>query len=147
MSNLRNVRNDKTGKVLKHSLDKFTGYEYAKLRNEQKLKHNRIHELVALAFIPNSDNKPVVDNIYNIRIDNRIENLRWATLSENGINSTIPSNKTSGYKGVSCDKHNNKWEVRIIHEGNQVCLGRYDGLDEAIKARVDASNKCFGDSK
>ena len=24
-------------------------------------------------------------------------------------------------------------------------LGRYDGLDEAIKARVDASNKCFGE--
>lgn len=42
-----------------------------------------IHRMVALAFVPNPDNKPVIDHINAIPTDNRAENLRWFTYKEN----------------------------------------------------------------
>lgn len=43
----------------------------------------QVHRLIAEAFIPNPDNKPEVDHINRNPSDNRVENLRWASRSEN----------------------------------------------------------------
>lgn len=58
-----------------------------------------IHRLVALAFIPNPENKPCIDHINTIRHDNRIENLRWATYKENGNNEITKINLSNSQKG------------------------------------------------
>lgn len=45
-----------------------------------------VHKLVAIAFIPNPDNKQCVDHIDTNTFNNNIENLKWATIKENNNN-------------------------------------------------------------
>ena len=52
-------------------------------------KKYSVHRIVALTFIENPDNKPYVDHINRNPIDNRAENLRWCTGSENNKNRTL----------------------------------------------------------
>lgn len=72
-------------KILKPKTDK-DGYKLINLYKDKKSYTLKIHRLVCEAFIPNPDNKPQVDHINTIRDDNRIENLRWCTQSENNHN-------------------------------------------------------------
>lgn len=62
------------------------GYLMVYLSKNGKRKHHLIHRLVAQAFIPNHKNKSEVDHINTDRTDNRVENLRWVTRSENQNN-------------------------------------------------------------
>ena len=85
------VINTKTGREMKPSIN-TRGYYHIGLSNHMKRKTFKIHRLIAEAFIPNPDNKPCIDHINRNKLDNRIENLRWATHSENQRNKTCYSN-------------------------------------------------------
>ena len=61
------------------------GYRYAEIGG----KRHRIHQLVALAFIGERPSQShIVDHIDEDKQNNHFENLRWATLSENSLNSS-----------------------------------------------------------
>jgi hypothetical protein len=76
VSNLGNVRNDSTNKILKPRINK-QGYYYVNLYTNGKYKSFKIHRLVALTFIDNSYDKPCVDHINNNKLNNNMNDLRW----------------------------------------------------------------------
>ena len=84
VSNLGRVKSFQLGEgtLLNPSLAR-KGYLCVELRLSGKRKRFRIHRLVAMAFIPNIENKPEVNHINGIKTDNRIENLEWVTHLEN----------------------------------------------------------------
>lgn len=65
------------------------GYETVHLRNklEDKESWPPVHRLVAIAFLPNTEDKPTVNHINGNKLDNTIENLEWATHSEQTIHA------------------------------------------------------------
>lgn len=82
-----------------------------------------------------------IDHINHIRDDNRIENLRLVTHSENGQNIKKPSSNTSGHIGVSFNKRKSMWQAYIggIRSGTRRHLGYFDNIDDAVNARSVAS--------
>jgi len=88
----------------------------------------------------------LIDHINGIKDDNRICNLREATHLENNMNITKVSRRnTSGHTGVSfCDK-THKWRVVIRVDGEKKHIGIYLTKEEAIKARLEAASKYFGE--
>jgi hypothetical protein len=139
VSNFGNVRNEKTCLILKQHL--HNGY----YRVEVQGKKHLIHRLIAEYFIPNPNNKAYVDHIDNNRSNNRIDNLRWVTTSENNYNMSIKKTNKSGVKGVIWNKNKNKWEVQISHKGKRYHLGYFTDKDEAIKTRKLKANELFGE--
>lgn len=84
VSNFGRVKNSK-GKIRKFVHDKKDyGYvRVALISKNKKQKNILVHRLVALAFIPNTENKSIVNHLNENKSDNRVENLEWSTLSEN----------------------------------------------------------------
>lgn len=82
INELGEVRNDLTGKLKKPYVNVGNGYMTVDLWWENKPVKLTIHRLLAEAFIPNPDGKPTVDHKDGNRLNNSLQNLRWATYSE-----------------------------------------------------------------
>ena len=85
VSNLGNVRNSKTNRILKPAQNN-RGYYHVDLSKDGTTKTFRIHRLVGFAFIPNPENLREIDHIDRIRTNNSITNLRWVSISNNNRN-------------------------------------------------------------
>ena len=76
------------------------GYRTIQIMNNQKGHTFSIARLMALTYIPNPENKPTIDHINRDRLDDRLENLQWATLLEQCENKSRYCNNTSGVKNI-----------------------------------------------
>lgn len=74
-------------------------------------------------------------------LNNRIENLRPATGSENQYNSLQESKINSGVKGVLWNKRLQKWQASITVEKNRIHLGVFEDLEVAKQTMFDARIK------
>lgn len=85
VSNTGKVYSLISGKVLQTTKRKAsqTSYEYLTLVKDKVKQTYTVHRLVAKQFIPNTDNKPIVNHIDNNGLNNNVSNLEWCTYSEN----------------------------------------------------------------
>ena len=108
------------------------GYFHTTLFKEGNHRNVLIHRLVALTFLPNPENKPTVDHINRDKEDNRLENLRWASYSEQFINKHYANDDTN----QRCiRKHRLRWVVQIERDRQIVFRMSYATLQEAQEAR------------
>ncbi len=144
VSDLGNVRNDKTGRILKPRYD-GRGYFNVALTNIKTRYDKKIHKLVAEAFLINPENKKCVDHIDNNKLNNKLINLRFATRRENSQNASLSSNNTSGTKGVSWRKKTMKWCAMITINGKRINLGSFLNKEDAINIRIQRAKDEFGE--
>ena len=79
------------------------------------------------------------------RCDNRKSNLRIVTTQQNGMNSALSKNNTSGVTGVTWHKRDNVWQARIKVKYKYIHLGYFDSFEDAVNARKEAEEKYFGE--
>lgn len=77
-------------------------------------------------------------------LNGQFENLSPATASQNQANQGIDSRNSTGYKGVSWDKINNKYRAIIQIQGCVIRLGRFTDPVEAAKAYDKEAKRLFG---
>jgi hypothetical protein len=80
-----------------------------------------------------------VDHIDGNRQNNRFVNLRQCNASENACNRKARSDNTSGVPGVTWNKEESKWRVRVQKNGKRLLVGDYRNYDDAVSARALAS--------
>lgn len=85
VSNQGRIKNIESGRIFTGTCDAF-GYIHVRLINSQGTHTLRkIHRLVAEAFLPNPEGKPIIDHKDEDKTNNTLSNLRWVTYSENTI--------------------------------------------------------------
>lgn len=101
VSNMGYILSTRTDTILTPTI-KDKGYFYLKIIGKDNAKTCSIHQIIASTFLekPTHRNgkKLIIDHINGIRTDNRAENLRWVTISENGKNAH-KNNKNMGKGG------------------------------------------------
>jgi len=88
------------------------------------------------------------DHINHIRLDNRRDNLRVISHTNNNRHRKGKNpNNTSGYRNVSWDKSYQQWKVQIQVDGKNTCLGLFDNVDEAGQFAGEMREKYYGEYK
>ncbi len=86
-----------------------------------------------------------IDHIDCDKHNNRIENLREASRTQNHANRRVRRDSASGIKGVYWEASRQRWHAKIRINGRQTHLGRFNTVEAARAAYVDAANRAYGE--
>jgi len=116
-----------------------SGYKQVGFKGKVYLQHRLIWVM--------HGNDPVdcLDHIDGDRLNNRIENLRPATKTENNWNAILKITNTSGIKGVTWNKNRTCWQGHVGYKGKQHHVGCFKNKEECAKAVKEFREKLHGD--
>jgi hypothetical protein len=112
------------------------GYLQIGLSKDRMRKRFCIHKLIATAFIPNPRGLTEINHIDGDKLNNAIYNLEWCTHAENveHAHRTGLRNGSSKYRGVSWNRHKNKWVAFTSERSVYTYVGQFDTEIEAARA-------------
>ena len=144
---VRNLR----GRLVKLGVD-TKGYPQVPYKNLLgKWTTVKLHKLLALAFIPNPENKPQINHIDGNKANFKLNNLEWCTQSENQIHAYRVLRKGGGHPPLSgktskklkgCTKVASGWQSRIVADGRRIYLGTFKTKLEAAEA-YNIAAECY----
>lgn len=140
---VRRSSNARIGDEAGHIYCDIWGKRYRRVKINGKLI--RVHRIIYEMFKGSIPAKIQIDHKDGDGTNNRIENLRLATNSENGKNRKIHRNNTSGLKGVFWYKNRSKWRSTIQVDGKRVHLGYFSTKEEAHNAYCIAARELHKD--
>ena len=108
--------------------------------NSKTFRVQRVIWIMLFGYIPEGF---FIDHVNGNKIDNRLQNLRLATNSQNQQNRPAPKNNSSGYRGVTWHKQMNKWMARISYKGKRKLIGFFDSAEDAYKAYKKEAKEIF----
>lgn len=111
------------------------GYVYCKKEKSNIYLHR---------FIMDAKEDEIVDHASRNKLDNRRDNLRFCTKSQNSMNKKLSSTNKSGFTGVFYRDDRSKWVASIKLNRKKIFLGSFKNKEDAIKARQEAEIKYFG---
>lgn len=122
------------------SLHKKKWYAKREVWNKELKKYEKhfMHRIIYPNF-------KMVDHINGETLDNQRCNLREANHSQNGANSKLRIDSTSGFKGVDYVKPHDRWRARLKPNNIEFNLGEYKTPIEAAQAYNIAAKLLFGE--
>ena len=135
-SRLSNKYNNKNGRIKKiRPQISPSGYLHLCLCKNGKTYNQRVHRLVAQAFIPNPENKPHVNHIDGDKTNNCVENLEWVTASENMQHAyhIIKTAHSPKYWKGKFGRENPHSKIVLQIKNNKI-IGKFYGAKEAQRA-------------
>lgn len=125
------VMQKRVGQMIKPGLCNRKGkqYHFVVIKKVPTL----LHRLIALAFLPNPENKRTVDHLDNDRLNNNITNLAWKTHSENNCNKI--KKPASGHNMIEWRERDKCFYLKKRTAGKYVINKSFKTLDEALVAR------------
>ena len=150
ISNLGRVWSIRNEIVMKPFIQNSGYYSLNLVDNDAKSVRFLLHRLVALVWVSNPNNKPLVNHIDGDKLNNKSSNLEWVTNSENinhvrqtGLNPYNEPTKgkklqgakksISNYHGVSYDKTRQKWLGLLRLNGKNIKQKRFNTELEAAR--------------
>jgi len=126
--------------------DLFAGYVAPHQDRRRIGIDGRVYSAHQLAwfYVTGRWGRPTIDHRDGDGTNNRLNNLRPATRSQNSANSRRPRHNTSGYKGVGLHRGPGKWRATIARKEKKIHLGTFATPQEAHEAYVKAARKLFG---
>lgn len=115
------------------------GYKRVTLSKDGKLYTKFVHQLVALAYLPNPENKPTVNHKNEVKTDNYLQNLEWMTYQEN-----LEYGTRAERSGVGIKKPVRCVETGEIYESIKAAAAAIDRVADGISKVLAGKHKTCG---
>lgn len=131
VSDLGRVKSNlRDGRILKTSLDR-KGYHRLRMTIKRQKYCFKVHRLVAMAFIPNPDNKPQVNHIDGNKDNNAASNLEWVSNAENAHHAISNGLWENVYKASLKENESRKKPIIAFKDGQAI---EFDSIADAERA-------------
>lgn len=96
--------------IVEPHIEKVSGYYKFVLWKQGKFKNHFLHRIVAISFLDNPNNYPIINHIDGDKLNNSIDNLEWCTRKEN-VQHAYKNGLMTTKKVCKCDINDNVIEI------------------------------------